>query len=298
MKRKIIKQGAGGCTIFLPIKWVRKNSLYSGKEVEVTELDNNLIVSSPEKKNEKIKRVLLENGDSNSQINLLIGSTYRAGYSSTIVSFNQKTSLSNISEIVNNYTGLEITNQTVNEITIKSFLNNEKEEVENLIVKMFQITNTIVNEIDIEWEKIDFKKLEIMKNNIIKVGEHTLRTIHLNNYGEEKSYDYYDLVTQIQKISSDLTNLCNYYYKEKIEKTTLINKLKTKFGDIYHSYLKKNFQESSEVWITQYSELHEDFSPDKFNELIKVNDPIMVLYYHKIIERYSNIASRILSISI
>ena len=52
MKRKLIKQGLGGYTIYLPKKWVEEFGLKGSSEVNVDRWDSNLVISS--KKLEKI----------------------------------------------------------------------------------------------------------------------------------------------------------------------------------------------------------------------------------------------------
>ena len=46
MKRKLIKQGLGGYTIYLPKKWIDRKGLKEGEEINVVETDAGLVIGS------------------------------------------------------------------------------------------------------------------------------------------------------------------------------------------------------------------------------------------------------------
>jgi hypothetical protein len=46
MKRKIIKQGLGGYTIYLPKKWIDNFKLQAGDEINLDLIDNKLLISA------------------------------------------------------------------------------------------------------------------------------------------------------------------------------------------------------------------------------------------------------------
>ena len=50
MKRKLIKQGAGGLTLCIPKKWTEKANLKAGDEINLTEDENSLKIFPGEKK--------------------------------------------------------------------------------------------------------------------------------------------------------------------------------------------------------------------------------------------------------
>ena len=61
MKRKIIKQGHSALTITLPAEWVKKVGLQAGKEVDLVERENTLIINGQEKKEEKSATIDITN---------------------------------------------------------------------------------------------------------------------------------------------------------------------------------------------------------------------------------------------
>ena len=79
MERKLIRQGGGGYTIYLPKKWVEKNSLEKGQILNLIISGNDLVVSlvPTQKKTETSVKLhnLIE-----SSIRTSITNAYRAGY--------------------------------------------------------------------------------------------------------------------------------------------------------------------------------------------------------------------------
>lgn len=53
MKRKVIKQGHNTLTITLPSKWANRLNLEAGREIDVIENDNKLIINAPQHQKEK-----------------------------------------------------------------------------------------------------------------------------------------------------------------------------------------------------------------------------------------------------
>ena len=65
MKRKLIKQGGGGYTIYLPKKWVDKKGLKEGNQVDVQETETSLIIGSPVKGKKEISIEITEENRTN-----------------------------------------------------------------------------------------------------------------------------------------------------------------------------------------------------------------------------------------
>src|SRR3989344_3894477 len=79
MKRKINLVGTGTLTISLPSSWVKKNNLQKGEELEITEKNNELILSS-EKKNEEKKEITIDIPSSTNFSRRFIQVPYIQGY--------------------------------------------------------------------------------------------------------------------------------------------------------------------------------------------------------------------------
>lgn len=295
MKRKIIKQGMGGNTIFLPKAWVQEQNLKPGDEVDVVEKDNILIISGKGEEAIRRKEIALEQTESLAHIRSVVASAYKAGYTEIVLNCKKMPSLEKINDIINSFTGLEITAQTKEAITIKSFLTAENADIENLIIKMFQIINVLFERI-IEEETLDLKSIStIVRTNVRKLRDHCLRSIHLNNYGGDLSYDYYDLVTQLEKIAVGLYYMAEYRAGNKHMQTLFTKKAKAFFEECYTAYLKKEFVFATVCALKEREESEKTFNPKTLAKTGLKNPEI--LYYYEIMMRLRQLNSRIISLS-
>ncbi len=291
MRRKIIKQGLGGNTIFLPIKWVRTHNLKVGDDVFIEEQDNTLQIKARESNHKKGKKITFEKKVSKSQLRSIISSSYKAGYNDIQLTFKKGYALQTVMEVVNSFTGLEIVNQGKHTIRIRCFLQSDEKEIENLIIKLFQVIQVIITES--KEKKTNLKDLQLIFNNGKKIRDHCLRAIHITKYGKEHSYDYYDLVTQLEKLSADFFKLAQQNNSEK-QKNSFLPKLEARFEETYNSFLKKDFSKASQLWNKHRQEMREEFSPTQIKKLSK--NPSSIHYYH-VMQRFLHLNSRIMSLS-
>lgn len=80
MKRKVIQQSKQAYTITLPIKWIRERNVDAGDDLEVSILDNQLLIGADKKKGKKRSIVLKAKGNEESQVRTAIVNAYRSGY--------------------------------------------------------------------------------------------------------------------------------------------------------------------------------------------------------------------------
>ena len=78
MDRKLIKQGGGGFTIYLPKKWVDEKGLTGGDKVNLSEANTALIVNSSKPvRKEKVVEITKEN---KKDIKTILTHLYRNGF--------------------------------------------------------------------------------------------------------------------------------------------------------------------------------------------------------------------------
>jgi len=78
VERKLIKQGIGGYTIYLPKKWIDKKGLTEKDVVEIKEFDQDLVIRS--QKNQKTKAFIDVKDSTEVDIKNLITHSYRLGH--------------------------------------------------------------------------------------------------------------------------------------------------------------------------------------------------------------------------
>ncbi|MFA6460884.1 MAG: hypothetical protein WCV90_01340 [Candidatus Woesearchaeota archaeon] len=257
MQRKLVKQGINQVTLCLPIKWVRSKGLKAGSEVEIEEVEDKLLIGSKNKGTGKIKELNFHEAPKN-LLRSAIASAYKNGYDEIRIVTKVEISLSEINSIVNTFTGLEVVSSSQKQIIIKSFFSTTEEEIEKLIVKLFQIINLIVQ--NIKSSSFNQNEMEnLVQVNLRKLRDHLLRAISVHRYGGEKSYDYYDLITILEKIGAELYLLGTELNKGK-DKSSLkkIVPLLDLIEESYHTYLKKEFSSADDFWLRVGKEKNKD----------------------------------------
>jgi hypothetical protein len=284
MRRKLIKQGLGGVTLSLPIKWIRNNNLTPGDEISLEEEENKLILSNVGKKGIKKKEFNIEITDKK-HLRSIISSTYKTGCTEIILKSNKKVPLKQINEIISSFTGLELVDQSEKSVTIKSFILTDEQGIEKLMIKMFQITQSIASSFVDKNSDLEYTK-NLALINMRKLRDHCLRTININRYGGDKTYDYYDLVTVLEKLSSEFYDL---------NKTVEKNKQNTAFSNIlinlektYLAFLKKDLTYSNTVWLNVEKEK---------NRIKELTPSLINMYNYRIIQLLRHLSSRVVSLS-
>ena len=120
MKRKLIKQGLGGVTVTLPIKWIRELNLDAGAEVEVNETEQGILISSQALEGKKKTKELFIKKEETGRLRTIISSLYRQGYDEITLNFETPFSLNEITKMVESLLGYIITEQTDKRIIIKN----------------------------------------------------------------------------------------------------------------------------------------------------------------------------------
>lgn len=216
MKRKIIKQGIGGYTIYLPKKWVDKNNLNKDQEIDIIEENNDLIIKAkPESKEKEITTEV--DLHEKSRVRTLLSSLYRRGY--TLITLTSKLNFSyhEINEIVNSLLGCIIIEESPNKIIIKNVMNQEFEEVTKIITKMIFTIKYMNDEIKDNYQnkKDNHQQIDELKKNLIKLRDYCQRIINITTYQNDKSYEFYNLIFSIEKLSGVFHSFHIHSIKDK-----------------------------------------------------------------------------------
>ena len=97
MKRKAIKQGMGSLTMSLPNKWVTRNNIKAGTELQVEEQEKTLIISP-----ERIKVTKTFEIDASTKKRMLlrtIQNAYNQGYDEIKINYEDPREISRIKKV-------------------------------------------------------------------------------------------------------------------------------------------------------------------------------------------------------
>ncbi len=242
MKRKLIKQGLGGVTVTLPIKWIRQLNLDGGSEVEVNETEQGILISSQALEGKKKTKELLIKGEEKSRLRTILSSLYRQGYDEITLNFEAPHSLSEITKIVESLLGYIITEQTEKKVIIKNAFKDNFEEVNAIINKMFISTTFFLKQTAdyLSGEKIKDGELSNLRDSIIKLRDYSQRMINVQQFEKEKSYEYHMLVFTLEKIASNSNTLIPLKKKMKPSSIKELEEVINYLAELQKAFLKKD----------------------------------------------------------
>lgn len=242
MKRKLIKQGLGGITLTLPIKWIRELNLDAGSEVEVNETEQGILISSQALEGKKKTKELIIKKEEQGRLRTILSSLYRQGYDEITINFESSFSLSEITKIVESLLGYIITEQTEKRITIKNAFKDDFEEINTIISKMFITTTFFLKQVSsyLDGEKIKEEELINLRNSIIKLRDYAQRMINVQQFEKEKSYEYHLLIFTLEKIASNGNNFISL--RKKIKPITIkeLEEIIDYLVELQKAFLKKD----------------------------------------------------------
>ena len=140
MERKLIKQGGGGYTIYLPKTWVDRKGLHSGDKVNLIEKESSLVIQSEALKNKEF-HLFLNKGNENN-LSPLITHLYRQGYNKIIIESLNKDSHIEIKKIQEKLLlGFEITKKEKSSCTLENISEPSNQKYNVMIDKLFFLIN-------------------------------------------------------------------------------------------------------------------------------------------------------------
>jgi len=222
---KLIKQGGGGYTIYLPKKWIDKNKLGKGNELSIEESGKNLIVS-PDKIDKKTETEAKLINSIESSIRTIITNAYRSGYDKIKVYFNEEKQFNLLQKIVkSNLIGFEIIKKEKDFCIVENITEPSFDQFDNILKKLFlnieglfEITK---NKLLSKEESEDFNEVEerilkydnfcrrvITKQKLIKQNSEMFWTfLVLIIHGQRELYHLNKILDKKTKISKETINM-------------------------------------------------------------------------------------------
>lgn len=296
MKRKLIKQGTGGLTLYLPKKWIECHNLSPGDEIVIDNEDNSLVLSTENYRKFKNEITLHVNFKNQKRLRTILSSLYRRGYDIINLTSKERLPYFEIDNTVNSLIGFVLIKQSDNSITIQNTLSIDFEKVSNIIDKLFvtikylfleliKTIEAITNNIDINQDNISNYQVSVMK-----LRDYCQRMIHVNKYEQNKSYEYNTIIFLMDKISNQIILLNSLLIKEKsinIENKKMIENIYGYYCSINTILNKEDLEEA--INLNQ-----------KLNDLIHNSINNMGIYHQIVIlsEYLFSLSSRIVGVLI
>ncbi|RJQ17101.1 hypothetical protein C4573_03535 [Candidatus Woesearchaeota archaeon] len=162
MKRKLIKQGMSGFTIYLPKKWIDRKGLKAGDEISIEESQTGLIIDATLKEKKQITIEITE--ENKHDLKNILTHAYRAGFDTIIL----KGLITENQIKLPLLLGFEITEKENQKITLESISEPEENKYDVLLKRTFFIIK--------ETQKITINDLQTGLKNFKQIEELTLQS--------------------------------------------------------------------------------------------------------------------------
>ena len=146
--RRLIKFGNSSYIVSLPIKWIEKNNLKKGDVLYLNEDGDSIQIAPKERKNDFVeqKKIIEVEGKTFDEINRRLISAYINNYSEIILKGKNDNLRKNMGRLMDKI-GIEIIEQTQNELIIKDFLSVEGIALDKIIRRMDNMIRSIFEDL-------------------------------------------------------------------------------------------------------------------------------------------------------
>jgi|APSaa5957512535_1039671.scaffolds.fasta_scaffold04326_5 phosphate uptake regulator len=222
MKRKLIAQGAGGFTFYVPKKWVDSRGLGAGDEIEIEEIGNNLVVSSFVKDE---KEIVLSFKDSEmAQVSASITHIYRLGYGKIIVKGSSKILRIVNSKVLPLLMGFEITSKGSKKIVLENLSEPSEQKFEIMLRRVFFILKEMHerNSQELIRDKLE-EDLDDLRLQLDRICYFLKRSLSRKLVQLEMPQIYWELLTYLMAIGHGQYYLHDYMKNEHVPRTTRVD---------------------------------------------------------------------------
>ncbi|MBD3354588.1 hypothetical protein GF361_01225 [Candidatus Woesearchaeota archaeon] len=274
MKRKVIKQGNGTLTITLPKQWTKDINLTGNSEVEITNNENNLIISPASTEKEKTISINVDNFERLSFAKFLIA-CYEQGFDTMDLVFSKSIIKSwshgeeGITDVITFFVsrliGFEVLSQTKNSVKIGNIAK-EHMKFESILSRIFFLIEEYLRHLIESNNPEELTDRESRHDNITKMIALSIREIYESNaLSKIEALNLTAILNMLDKV----TDFIRYSYKnatKPLSKETISLAKKTlKFLDLYRSF----FNKFSYKAINQLDELRGEIKNQNITNLKK-----------------------------
>lgn len=282
MRRKLISQGGGGFTIYLPKKWIDKNNLGKGNELGIEIAGPNLIIS-PKDQKKILETEIKLTGLTESLIRTLITNTYRKGYDRIKVTFENEKQFQTLRQVIKTkLIGFDIIKKEKYHCIVENITEPSPEQFENLIKKIFlnikELFKITKDSLGIE-KTSDLEDLTEVEERIMKYDNFCRRVISKQRLTQENPEFLWTFLTLLTHSTREI-----YYLNKIIGKNTKISKetsnLLTKTEELFE-LIEKAYSKKDKEALTEIHDMEKELIYKKASSLLqtKKGKESLVIYY-------------------
>lgn len=286
MNRKLIKQGGGGFTVYLPKKWIDKKGLKAGDQIDIKETGTALTIDSSIKEKKATTIEITENNKKD--LKNILTHLYRRGFDKITIRNIDETLLNIIKEATANLLlGFEITEKEENKCKIENISEPTEEKYDVLLRRVFLIikeTQRIINN-DFNNNKFNsMKEIQEFRDQQDKYILFCRRILTKERFRTENPALNWELLTFLMHIEHAYYYLYLYASKTSLKKNMnvveLLERLEEYFQLYYNSYYKKDIKS-----IHKINQLRQEYQFGKcyqYLEQAKLKDTVILSHIREL----------------
>ena len=278
MERKLIKQGLGGYTIYLPKKWLGSQGLDKGGEISIEETDSSLVISS-KKTNIKPETEITLKGLTETSIRTLITNAYRKGYDKIIVNFDNINQLKILQDTIQTkLIGFDIVKKEKNKCVVENITEPSPDQFDNILSKIFLNISSLF---EITKQRFNRKKpeenYEEIEQRIMQYDNFCRRVISKKHIIDKKAEFLWTFLTLVIHGQREIYHLNKALdsMKFQTDKITFIEDVENIFNLLIEAYKENNTEKLEKI-----HELEKEIVYKKLYKSIQQNKKENIILYH------------------
>ncbi len=269
MKRTLIKQGAGGYTIYLPKKWLGKKGLKEGQQIDVIETETGLIIESAVSEKKETK---LEVTDENkADMYPILTHLYRRGFDTIILTGKFEEVFSEIKHIAKNLLlGFEITEIEKEHCKISNISEPSEQKYDVLLRRVFLIIKETLNIVADDFNANKFERMSEIEELKHQQDKYILfcRRILIKEKNVKTPTIEWELLTFLMHINHALYYTYKYAKENKLQKSARITELLENLHSCYDLYYNAFFKKDIKL-VHKINKLKKEYQFGKCYEYLK-----------------------------
>jgi phosphate uptake regulator len=276
VRRKIVKQGAATMMISLPAKWIKKNNLHKGDEIDIEEKGNSLLIQTEQQTSKKETEINI-GSLTESSIRVIITNCYRLGYNKIKINFNNPDAIKIISDVIgSNLIGFEITKKSEKSCEIENITEPSKEQFDNIFSK---ILLNIEELFDIAEQNLKGEKLEFLDTeNKIQQFDNFCRRVIIKQGFDEDSQLKWLFHSELNHGQREIFHMLKYIEKNKIKSDNEILNLLKESKNMFN-LLKQAYNEKSIPKLEKMHESEKELIYKKAYSLFNKNKNSIIIHH-------------------
>jgi len=251
MNRKLIKQGGGGFTIYLPKKWIDHKGLKAGDPVDVKEAGTLLTIDAPSQEKKEVTIELDQNN--RKELKNMLTHIYRQGADTIIINNTDQDIMNQLKGYATLLLGFEIT-ETGKQCRLENISEPTQEKHEILVRRIFLIIKETHQLIADDFKEGLFKSAKAIEDLREQQDKYVLfcrRVLTKQKIETTHPELEWELLTFLMHIEHAYAYLYGYAAKNKVKKDEKINSLLKSLGEyfqlFYDAYYQKDISKVHEI---------------------------------------------------